>query len=343
MSRALRPGSRPGWLAAAALAGSAVAVAAWTRATERRHPPIGRFVEVDGVRLHFHARGEGPPVLLLPGNGTLVDDWEACGLMDRLARRYRTIAVDRPGFGYSERPRDRLWTARAQAALVAKAMGRLGIEKPVVVGHSWGALTAAALAVEHGHALRGAVLLSGYYFPTGRMDVWLFAPPAIPVLGDVVRHTIGPPAAALMAKRLVPKMFSPRPVPRAFREGFPLPLAFRPGQLRASAEDSAFMVPSAASLADRYGDVDLPVAILAGDSDEIVDFERQSVALARAVPGARLTVLPGLGHMIQYFAQDEIVAAVDEVAADRRPGHPSLGRSVSGRSSRRSEERPAPA
>jgi pimeloyl-ACP methyl ester carboxylesterase len=244
VSRLAGAGAGRGWLAAAgAIAGSALAVEIWRRAAERRHPPIGRFVEVDGVRLHVHARGEGPPVLLLSGNGTLADDWEACGLMDRLAPRYRAIAVDRPGYGYSHRPRDRLWTASAQAALLVKAMRALGIVRPVVVGHSWGALTAAALAVEHGSALRGAVLLSGYYFPTGRMDVWLFSPPAIPVLGDVLRHTIGPPAAALMAKRLVPKMFAPRPVPRAFVEEFPLPLAFRPGQLRASAENSAFMVP----------------------------------------------------------------------------------------------------
>ena len=106
-------------LAAAALANHAVA-----RRTERRHPPRGRFLEVDGVRLHLTERGSGPAVVLLHGNGATAQDFEASGLVDRLAAHHRVIAFDRPGFGHSERPRTTVWTAGAQAALLRTALRR---------------------------------------------------------------------------------------------------------------------------------------------------------------------------------------------------------------------------
>ncbi|MCV5950806.1 alpha/beta hydrolase, partial [Escherichia coli] len=80
---------------------------------------------------------------------TMVHDWLVSGLLDRLSQEYRVIAVDRPGFGYSERPRGRLWTPAAQAALATAVLDRLGIDQTTVVGHSWGALVAAALALNH--------------------------------------------------------------------------------------------------------------------------------------------------------------------------------------------------
>ena len=122
-------GSRPSggakrsrWLAPL-LAGSAAAVAAavlynlrQTKDAERRHPPIGRFLHVDGVRLHYIERGRGEPLVLIHGNGTMIQDFTVSGLVDRLAERYRVIVFDRPGYGYSSRPRG-LWTPRAHARL----------------------------------------------------------------------------------------------------------------------------------------------------------------------------------------------------------------------------------
>src|SRR5215217_5541665 len=85
--------------------------------------------------------------------------------------------------------RGRRWQ---QAELLHKALRRLGVERPVVTGHSWGALVALSLAVRHPADTAGLVLLSGYYFWTLRPDVLLVAPGAVPVLGDVLRHTVSP-------------------------------------------------------------------------------------------------------------------------------------------------------
>src|SRR5919199_515382 len=118
--------------AALALVNHAVA-----RLVERRHPPAGTFIEVDGVRLHYSDRGTGRPILLLHGNAVTGDDYNTSGVAERLVGRRRVIIFDRPGFGYSERPRGRSWTATQQAELLHEALRRLGVERPVVVGHSW--------------------------------------------------------------------------------------------------------------------------------------------------------------------------------------------------------------
>jgi pimeloyl-ACP methyl ester carboxylesterase len=137
-------------------------------AAERKHPPIGTFIECDGVRLHYIERGNSaaPCVALFHGNGTMIQDFVLSGLVDRLAHNYRVICFDRPGFGYSHRPRPRLWTAITQAALFAKALDQLGVRNPVVLGHSWGTLVSIALALKSDYAVNGLVLVSGYYFPT---------------------------------------------------------------------------------------------------------------------------------------------------------------------------------
>jgi pimeloyl-ACP methyl ester carboxylesterase len=91
---------------------------------------VGRFVEVAGVRLHYVEHGEGEPLVLLHGNGSMIQDFQSSGLIDMAARTYRVIVFDRPGFGHSERPRTTIWTAEAQADLIHKALKKIGVPVP---------------------------------------------------------------------------------------------------------------------------------------------------------------------------------------------------------------------
>jgi pimeloyl-ACP methyl ester carboxylesterase len=100
---------------AAAVGVAALAVAAlvnqrMAKTAERRNPPQGRFLEIDGVRLHYMERGKGEPLVLLHGNGSMIQDFESSGLLERAAKKYRVIVFDRPGYGHSRRPRGTLWT-----------------------------------------------------------------------------------------------------------------------------------------------------------------------------------------------------------------------------------------
>jgi pimeloyl-ACP methyl ester carboxylesterase len=302
-------------LLAAALAGTtALVTRRRARRAETDHPPAGRFIDVAGVRLHFLERGSGTPVVLLHGNGTLAQDFRGSGVFDRLGEHCRVVAFDRPGYGFSERPRDRTWTPEAQAELLTSAFERLGIEHPVVVGHSWGALVALALGLDHPDRVRGLLLLSGYYYPSLRPDVFLFAPPAIPVLGDLMRYTVSPLIGKLLVPGLLRQMFAPLPVPERFRTAVPQSLMLRPWQLRASAAESALMIPAAARLRKRYAELRVPLKLIAGANDRIAHVERHSARLHEEVRGSDLQVLPGLGHMLHYFAQDAVVEAVNALA-----------------------------
>ena len=189
MSRISQPSSTFGIVASAAATIAAMTVYNVYRArkAEREHPPAGQFVTVDGVRLHYIERGEGPPVVLLHGNVVTAEDFDASGVFDLVARRHRVIAFDRPGFGYSDRPRGSAWSAGTQAELIRDAFAVLGINRPIVLGHSWGAAVALALGLNHPDAVKALVLLSGYYYPTLRADVLFSAPTAIPILGDLLR------------------------------------------------------------------------------------------------------------------------------------------------------------
>jgi len=288
------------------------------RRAETDYPPTGRFIEVDGVRLHYVEAGVGSPVVLFHGNGTRAEDFRGSGVFDRLAAAHRVVAFDRPGYGFSERPRGtRIWTPERQAGLFVAAFDRLGIERPVVVGHSWGTLVALALGLDHPERVRGLVLLGGYYYPTMRVDALLFAPPAIPGLGDIMRYTVSPVLGKLMMPALLRQMFSPRRVPDTFRAAVPTALMLRPWQLRASAAEAGLMVPAARRLRRRYGELRIPIRIIAGAQDRVVDAERHSVRFHRDVGPTKLRVIPQVGHMIHYFAQDEVVEAVNALSPPR--------------------------
>jgi pimeloyl-ACP methyl ester carboxylesterase len=310
---------------AAALAAAAVYNTLRTRRVERENPPAGRFVDVDGTRLHYLEKGDGPPVVLLHGNVVSVEDWVLSGVLDRVAARHRVIAFDRPGYGHSDRPQGSAWTAAAQADLLLRAFARLGIQRPVVVGHSWGTNVALALALADPAAVRGLVLLSGYYHPTLRADALLVAPAAVPVLGDLLRHTVSPLLGAALLPVLVKGMFAPLPVPERFKEGFPHGMAVRPSQIRAEAQDGATMAYGVASMRDGYQGLQMPVVIVAGTEDRVVDVGRHAVRLQGDIPGSELRLVPGAGHMVHH-AVPGLVAELVEAVSDRSAASRSIPR-----------------
>jgi pimeloyl-ACP methyl ester carboxylesterase len=289
----------------------AAAVFNWraARAAERRNPPLGRFLQVAGVRLHYLEKGEGEPLVLLHGNGSMVQDWATSGVIDGLAPRHRVIAFDRPGYGHSARPRDRLWTPEAQADLLAQALTRLGVSQAVVVGHSWGAMVAAAFAQRHPERVGQLVLLSGYYFPSVRLDVALLSGPAVPVVGDLARHTVAPLLTRLIWPLLMRKIFGPRKVPEKFN-GFPREMVWRPKQIRASSEETALMIPAAFRLRKGYGGLAMPVTIVAGEDDRVVSIDRQSARLHAMVPRSRFHRVRNHGHMVHQTATKDVLAAI---------------------------------
>lgn len=293
----------------AALVGSAVFNAVQAKRTEARHPPLGKFVTIGNTRLHYVERGEGPPVVLIHGNATMVHDWIISGALDALARSHRVIAFDRPGFGYSDRPRDQMWTPEAQADVLGAALSRLNVTDATVIGHSLGTQVAIALALDYSEAVSRLILLSGYYFVTPRLDVAMAGGASLPLIGDLMSGTLSPLIGAATSPLASVTLFSPAPVSDAWRAGFPHGLALRPSQMRAEAADGAQMGRAAVRLAKRYGELALPVVIIAGAGDKIADPVRQSVRLHETLPDSTLSLVEGSGHMVHHTALPVLMAA----------------------------------
>jgi pimeloyl-ACP methyl ester carboxylesterase len=325
------PQTRSSALASSSMAGKALPIAAgvvvaavasallnrWlAKKAERRNPPVGRIITVEGIRLHYVERGTGTPLVLLHGNGSMIEDFQSSGLIDLAAKKYRVIAVDRPGFGHSDRPRSTIWTPEAQADLIAAALKKISVQRAIVLGHSWGTLVALALAVKYPQEVEALVLASGYYYPNARADVVILSPPAIPVIGDLLSHTLSPLLSRLMWPLLLRKIFGPSPVPEKFK-GFPEEMAVRPSQIRASAAESALMIPSANTLQKQYRLLQMPVAIVAGAEDRLIESE-QSAHLHRDIPHSTLRCVPGTGHMVHQTATGEIMTAIDMVLTQNR-------------------------
>ena len=189
---------------------------------------------------------------------------------------------------------------------------QLGVRNPVVLGHSWGALVAVAIGLQSDYPIRGLVLASGYYFPTWRWDFWMMSGPAIPVFGDLVRYTIAPIISWAILPALFRKLFAPRSVPEDFMDHFPASLTLRPKQLRAAAEESAFLIPEATRLQSRYSSIRCPVHIFHGTGDQLIEPE-QARRLHKALSRSDLHLVNNAGHMVTYADGVAIAQAVDRL------------------------------
>jgi pimeloyl-ACP methyl ester carboxylesterase len=310
-----------GWLGAALVYSGAAVVGARlyqsqrTSAAEATHPPVGRFLEADGATFHYVDIGEGPPIVLLHGIGQTLDDWFVSGVVDALLPMHRIIAIDRPGYGYSKAKGD--WTPERQAGAIARLLHRLGADGAVVVGHGFGVLPAIALALRHPRFARALVLVGGIYLPGSPVGRYGRVVPSVPVLGPLARGILTPAIARAAMPALVRALFEPQPVPRTFEERFSIDFATRPAQLKAMAFDLGETDAATRRLAPRYAALGLPVTVVAGSGDAIVDPDRQSRVFAGLVPNGRILVVPAGGHMVHHTSPARIAAAILDTAAGR--------------------------
>lgn len=292
------------------------AVQVLSRSREARaaaeYPPTGQFVEVDGIRVHAHVEGSGPDLVLIHGSNGSTREF-TYRLNAHLTDRYRVIALDRPGLGYSE-PLPGRATLQAQARHLQKAAAALGAPAPLVLGQSYGGSVALAWTLEMPETLSGLVLVSA---PS---HTWQGG---LPTLYQVTSNWAGKWLAVPLLTAFVPLryvegtldfVFEPQPVPEDYATYFGPELALRRGSFRANAAQRADLKADISVMVPRYREIDVPVEILHGDADTIVPISIHSGPLAKTLPEAGFTVLPGIGHMPHHVAPDMVAAAVDRAA-----------------------------
>ena len=305
--------------AAAAGAGVLAACAA-PKATpaptaEAAYPPIGKIVPTSLGAVHAtdEGRGDGAPVILIHGASGNVRDW-TFDITPRVAANRRVIAMDRPGFGYSERRGDEAWRPAHQARQLREASKAMGVEKPVVVGHSWGASVALAWALEAPEDVSGVVSVSGVTMPWGGITPMLDALGFGSLIAGLYTRRITRTAEEGGVERFIQRAFRPQQPPSGYLDYVGAPLALRAKTLEANAEDLAKTNPAVAEISKGYGELNIPVEIMHGDADWLLDIDQHGVALANRLPNARLTPLPDVGHMAHHARIDALETILSRFA-----------------------------
>ena len=298
------------------------AAVVWWRSGERARavnaatPPMGELIEVRGRTVHALVRGTGPDVVLLHGASGNLRDW--LPMIERLEGRYRVIAMDRPGLGWTERADIGLFETRtespeAQAALLAEAARQLGAERPVVVGHSFAGSLALAWALDQGPA--AVVSLSGVAMPWPGGLGTLYRVTDGPVLGGIVPPVLTAFATEGMVEAAIVSIFEPDPAPEGYADLSGARLILDSRRYRVNARQVNGLRPQIVAQSARYGEISVPVEIVHGTEDTIVPPDVHAIPLSRAVPGANLVLLEGTGHMPHHATPEAVEAAIDRAAA----------------------------
>lgn len=276
-------------------------------------PPLGRFIDVGGARIQYLERGAGPPLLLihgLAGHARLFTH----SLVDRLVDEFRVIVMERPGSGYSTRAKGAPAGPRADAAVVARFIRALELDRPLLLGHSLGGAVALATAVEHPEVVGGLALIAPLTHPMDEVPE-VFRPLDIssPTLRRLVASTVATPASMLRSERTLEELFAPEPVPHDFAIAGGGLLALRPQQVISASTDLVAAPGDMPWLLERYGTIDVPVGILYGTGDRILDPGLHGEGMRSRLPRLQLELIDG-GHMLPLTQPGRVADLVRKVA-----------------------------
>jgi len=271
----------------------------------------------EGRSIAYAEAGEGPALVLIHGTlMTLEDPWLA--LAPTLSRHYRVIAVDRPGHGLSTRRRLVDASPWRQAELLQDALRAIGVERPLLIGHSFGGAVALCHGLRFPERTAGILALAPLCFPEMRLEQMLFGPRFTPGLGDILGPLLAGTADPALLPVLWRAIFLPQIMPSVFAEHFPFALASGSERMIAEGEDAVSVWAALTRAATAYAACAVPVHILGGTADLVVNNALHGALAARVIPRARFDWVPGAGHMLHHFHQDTVLAcAVDSMGRRR--------------------------
>ncbi len=312
------------WVVAAGVVIGASAVlwafSAWmTRRIETAVPINGRFVEVDGERFHYVEEGAGPALVMIHGlMGSSRNLTYA--LSGQLREHFRVISVDRPGSGYSTRQRGTAADLPAQARQMAAFINTLKLDKPLVLGHSLGGAIALALALDHPHAVSGLILVAPLTHPQRMLPLVFLSLAVRPAwLCRWMSRTLTMPVGLLTQGSVVKGVFAPDAAPADFATRGGGLLGMRPDNFYAASTEINRVNDHLPDMVTRYPQLTLPIGLIYGTRDKVLDFQKHGQGLASRVPGLKLQVVEDRGHMLPITATERVVALVEQVAKRVRP------------------------
>ena len=271
--------------------------------------PVGSdFVQVGypPKGLHYVRAGHGRTVVLIHGDGGSTYDWTMANF-NRLSQQYDVIAIDRPGFGFSETlPHQSIIS---QVRYIHRGLQLMGIHRPVLVGHSRGGEVATLFAEEYPDEVAGVVTLGGICFNAKEPEpTWQYNLLQTPVLGKLLAYLVYVPLRKQLTEATLNRAFSPEgPSPEAYTKTYTA-LMMRPQTLFNWVTDHDATVLDSLII-PRYKSIRVPFVVVSGQLDRNVP-----VAMARRysqmIPGAQLLILPGAGHELMFRHPEVVEQAI---------------------------------
>lgn len=281
-------------------------------AAEAAFPPTGQLIDVQGRRVHAHVEGSGPDLVLIHGASGNTRDF-TFRMVDALKDRYRVIAFDRPGLGWSDDIGPDGISPTVQASVLQAAARELGVTRPIVLGHSYGGAVAmgwgltatdtAALVIVSGATMPWPGGLGPFYEVTKTRLGGALVVPAITAFAPLAQ-----------TEGVIASIFAPSPVPAGYAAHVGAGLTLRRGSLATNARQVGYLKPHITRMAERYPALDLPVEIIHGTADTIVPARIHAQPLSQRLPDARLTLIDGAAHMPHHTHMDQVIAAIDRAA-----------------------------
>jgi pimeloyl-ACP methyl ester carboxylesterase len=201
-----------------------------------------------------------------------------------------------------------------QARLLHKATERLGIDKPILVGHSRGGNVALAYALAYPDDVAGVVTLAAA--PYGGQIALHNQLLTVPILGPLLAHTLYVPLGGPAVRAGLEVAFAPEgPPPSDYLAAYAA-YELRPHQLLAHATDQVHGRAGTERMIPRYGEIRPPLVVVHGTADRNVPIA-QARRLAQTAPSAHLIEVPGAGHELMFWHPDVVLEAIGAVGAAR--------------------------
>lgn len=286
---------------------------------ERKYPPRGDFVDVETAKIHFVTRkkvsetknSKNAPVVLIHGSSGSSADMELA-FFDTFPDDIDLYAVDRPGIGWSKTKLSPLEMSNPmkQAEAIHMAVKKLKLDKPIIVGHSWGGAVAIAYAKKFGDEVSGVVSLAGVAYPWKGPNGWYDNLLTTPVINHIFTRLFLNKIGQLYVPLSINSIFEPELARSDYREGAQAEIILRPSTIINNSYYSYYLRRHLKTMSKEYNDINTPFLIVAGDKDYIVHSKSQSERLHNEVAGSEYMLFKGAGHM-PHHTQTQIL--VDKI------------------------------
>lgn len=287
----------------------------FTKRAEQNTPPVGQFVNVDGIPVHYVKQGTGPALIMLHGAGGNLKDF-SFDLIDRFAKDYTVIAFDRPGHGYTPLPKKSAATLASQSELLRKAAAKLGVTDAYVLGYSYGGALVLHMATNKPEFIRGLVLVSAVSMPWPYPLHLNYRVMSKPIIGPTIMSIA---TAYFSDQQFIDRydtVFTPQKAPIGYLDHVGVNMSVRYKNFVENARQLTTLHPQVLAQSKLYQNLSMPIELIHGTADTSVPIQVHAKEFIKLVPHANLVPIEGMGHGAHQLSIKEIEAAVYAITHD---------------------------